>query len=102
MLQTDCHNKDKGEFSFSRMLPNDLFYFLAASNAYSRKDELLAHGNPDTWLERKRHVWIDLVDKNDSKFQWDESFSDIVFLLFPAVKSKFDDLISQLERERKC
>lgn len=81
--------------------PDDLFFFLAASNAYNRKDELIAHGDAQKWNGKKEEVWNALVDSSTSKFQWNEDTSDFVFLLFPAVKTEFEQLVSQIERRRK-
>ena len=81
--------------------PGDLFFFFAASNAYNRRDELLDHGNAEKWKRKKSEVWKEIVENPSSKFQWNEDFSDFVFLLFPEVKAAFDQLVAQVRSERE-
>jgi competence CoiA-like predicted nuclease len=81
--------------------PNDLFFFFAASNAYNRKDELLTHGNTENWKKKKSEVWEDIVGNSSSKFQWNEDYSDFIFLLFPEVKDAFEQLVTQIIKERE-
>ena len=80
--------------------PDLILYFLAASNAYGRKDELTAYGNAEKWKAKKEKIRDELIGNSTSRFLPDKELAPFVFLLFPDVKKAFDNLASHFNKLR--
>lgn len=77
--------------------PEHIFFFLAASITFKRKELLESKGDRQKWTEKKRTVWHDLnkLGKN-SKFWWGNEREHLILSFFPQIVRDFLKLKSQI------
>lgn len=73
--------------------PRLVLYFWAATNTFDRKETLIKEDSHKKWRERTYKIWDDLSNRTDSKYKIDETYADLVFLIFPEVEPAFNELV---------